>query len=256
MHMRLWIAACVLVGATSSARAEHHHHADHHDDAGGSAFGAGVSLVAATFDNLMYVGNYQGIAANGRWTRGRFGAIASAAVYRLEENGARFYGLGDLHVHGMAMLVGNERANAGVMLGVSAPIGDDRRGMGMGHVMVMPHAFGVWNIERVALSATAGYSRALGAGSEHDPGPWPLVEPMLVSEISWSAGGDVSVARAVRVGGRASGGISTGVGDSRVVGALRVGWRSGRVDSAVELQAGLAGDPFTVRGVVSTALMF
>jgi hypothetical protein len=46
------------------------------------------------------------------------------------------------------------------------------------------------------------------------------------------------------------------VGHERVIGAGRLGWGSGRVDTAVEVQTGLVGDPFTIRGLVETALHF
>jgi hypothetical protein len=49
-------------------------------------------------------------------------------------------------------------------------------------------------------------------------------------------------------------GVAEGV--ERVIGALRVAWGEGRVDTAIEVQAGLAGDPFTVRGVLQTSLRF
>lgn len=246
--------ACVLVGLTSTARGEHDHAVVHHADA--SVFGAGVAVVAAAFDTVTYAGNYQGIAPSVSWSKSRFAAGATSAVYRLEENGARFYGLGDLHAHSEAILIGDAATHAGVIAAASAPIGDRQHGLGMGHVMLMPAAFGSWSFDPVRLSAMAGYSRAVGGDTDHEHGPWPLVEPMLLSELSWSAGGDVAIAHAVHGGARISGGIPIGSGDNRVVGTVRVGWHAGRIDSAAELQAGLAGDPFIVRGVVSTALSF
>ena len=58
-------------------------------------------------------------------------------------------------------------------------------------------------------------------------------------------------------GARASGGVPAGEGgSSRVIVGGRVGWRASMVDTAFELQAGVAGDPFNVRGVVSTTLSF
>lgn len=113
--------------------------------------------------------------------------------------------------------------DAGVVAGVSVPTGDSRHGMGMGHVMVMPGLFASWSAGRLRVAASSGYSRALGAEGHHDHAPWPLVSPMLVSEVSWNAGAEVRMT-AVSVGARASG--------------------------------GLVGDPFTLRGVVSTALSF
>jgi hypothetical protein len=247
-----------LALASAPAFAQHHHGMETpSEEVPRDVFGAGVALVAATYETMAYGGNYQGVLPSVRWSRPRYAAALTAGYYRLEENGAKVYGFGDLSLHGQATLAGDSHASAGIVAGVTAPIGDGRRGTGMGHVMVMPALFGTYALERTSFMATAGYSRALGGDAEHDHGPWPLVEPMLMSEISWSAGGDVHATRDVRIGARFSGGIPVGApGDTRVVGAARIGWRAGRVDSAAEIQAGLAGDPFNVRGVVSTALSF
>lgn len=265
--MQFRIAAIALLGATSVARAEHHHAMEHEhhgdgehvgdDDAARSAFGADVSFVAAAFDTMSYVGNYQGVIPALRWANSRFGVGANASIYRLEKNNAAVWGAGDAMVHGQVTIVGTASAQAGVVAMVSAPLGNATSGLSMGHVMIMPAAFGAWTSGRVSLAATAGYSRALGDMSGHDHGPWPLVEPMNMAEVSWSAGGDYAIRKNVSVGARASGGVPlVDTGHNRIVGALHVGWRTGRVESGAELQAGLAGDPFTIRGVVSTALSF
>ncbi len=264
MSVKSVIAALSLAGLTSVASAEHHHAMEHHHGDGDgtaetdrSAFGADVSLVAAAFETMAYVGNYQGVIPAFRWSNERFGVGASASMYRLEKNGAAVWGAGDAMVHGQVTLAGNEHAQAGLVAGVAVPLGNSTSGLSMGHVMIMPAAFGSWTRGRVALAATAGYGRALGDMSGHDHGPWPLVDPMNMEEVSWSAGGDYAITPAVRAGLRASGGIPlVDTGHNRVIGAARVGWRNGRVESGAELQAGLAGDPFTVRGVVSTALSF
>lgn len=262
MFVRMSI--CALLAATPAVHAEHHHAMEHHHgegDAAGadpSAFGADVSLVAASFETMTYVGNYQGVIPALRWANDRFGVGANASMYRLEKNGAAVWGAGDVMVHGQVTLVGDDRAQAGIVAGVSAPLNNGTSGLSMGHAMIMPAAFGSWTHGRVTLAGTAGYSRALVADmGEHDHGPWPLVEPMNMAEVSWSAGGDYAIVPNVRAGLRASGGIPlVDTGHNRIVGAARVGWRTGRVENAAELQAGLAGDPFTVRGVVSTALSF
>lgn len=258
MLARLTIAA--LVATTSVSYAEHHHGMEHHHGEGDedrSSFGADVSLVAASFETMSYVGNYQGVIPALRWASARFGAGANVSMYRLEKNGAAVWGAGDVMIHGQVTLVGNMHAQAGIVAGVSAPLGNETSGLSMGHVMIMPSAFGSWTSGRVTLAGTAGYGRALGEMSGHDHGPWPLVEPMNMSEVMWSAGGDYAIVPAVRAGLRASGGIPlVDAGDNRIVGTARVAWRTGPVENAAELQAGLAGDPFTVRGVVSTALSF
>ncbi len=252
MIMRPWITALLLLSA-SSARADHAHAIDH-DRA--HAFGASVTMIAATYDIMLYAGSYQGIVPAVTWANQRFAAGASAAVYRLEKNGALIHGFGDVVVHGQAMLAGDHHARAGVIVAVSAPVGNEQRGFGMGHPMAMPALYGSGHVGRIAFAATAGYSRAIAGSTDHDHGMWPIVEPMNPSELTWSAASDVAITRELHGGVRFSGGVPIGDGDHRAVGALRAGWGRGRFSTAAELQAGLVGDPFTVRGVLSTALAF
>jgi hypothetical protein len=252
MYMRFWIAGTLLL-SSGSARADHGHGVEH---GGASAFGAHMTMVAASFDTMLYVGNYQGVIPSLHWSNETFAAGASVALYRLEENGAEFYGFGDAVAHGQATLVRAGAIHAGAIAAVSAPVGDELRGMGMGHPMLMPALFGMWMHDRVMATATAGYSRAIGGDTDHDHGMWPLVEPMNLSELTWSAAGDYSITRRVQAGARVSGGVPIGSGDNRVIAAVRVGWASGHFTSAGELQAGLVGDPFTIRGVLTTGWSF
>jgi hypothetical protein len=220
-----------------------------------SSFGAGLSLVAASF-STNYIGDYQGVVPAVGWSMDKVSAGASIGLYRLNENGRQYYGPGDLVVHGQAALVARETVHGGMMLAVSAPTGDRQIGLGMGHVMAMPALWASWTHDRVTLSGSGGFGRALATIS-HDHGMWPLVDPMNTSELTWSVGGDLAVTRDVHVGARVNGGVPViDPGINRVVAAARVAWVSGRVDTAAELQAGLAGDPFSVRGVVETALHF
>lgn len=251
MSPRLLIAGTLLLSA-SSARADHSHAVAHSE----GGFGAGLSMVAASFDTMLYSGNYQGVVPAVSWSHDRFAASASAALYRVEENGASYYGPGDIVVSGQATIVGAHPAHAGVVVAVSAPTGDDLHGLGMGHPMVMPALFGMWMHERIVLSATAGYSRAIGGDTDHDHGMWPIVDPMNLSEVTWSTGGEIAIKPRLQAGARFSGGIPIGTGEHRIVGALRVGWGSGSFSTGAELQAGIVGDPFNLRGVVSTTWSF
>ncbi len=255
MYVKVLIA---IMLASAPAFAQHDHaHDDHHGAAVGGALGAGVSVVAASFDTMYYAGDYQGIVPQARWSDTRFAVIATGAVHRLTANGAEYYGFGDVGIHGQVLLARVDTFDAGILAGVSLPTGDERHGLGMGHVMLMPGVFAGWTVERVRFGASVGYSRALGGASDHDHGAWPLVSPMLMAEVSWNAGADVRMTPAVTAGARAAGGLPAGEGGpARAIVAGRVGWRRGRVDSSIELQAGVVGDPFTIRGVVSTALSF
>jgi hypothetical protein len=220
-----------------------------------------ISLLAATFSPsyaamMGYGGNYQGVVPAASWSRGSVSAGASWAYYRLERNGAEAYGIGDLVVHGQVSLLHAESAQAGLLAAVSTPTGHDAGGFGMGHAMAMPAAWGAWRSQWFRTNFSFGYSRALTT-EMHAHGMAPLVEPMNMSELTWSGAGDVPIAGGVLAGARLSGGIPVGdAGTNRIVGALRVAWGAGRVSTAAELQIGLAGDPFNIRGVVSTALRF
>lgn len=244
------------------AYADHHGMAMEQGDTTSSSYSAGVSLLAASFspsqsENMYYGGNYEGVIPSASWAYDRYSAGASWAYYRILRNGAQQYGVGDVVARGQVALLAQHDVQAGVMMAVSVPTGDDVSGLGMGHPMLMPAAFGAWRSGRLSLGGSFGYSRALASGG-HVHGMAPLVEPMNMSELTWSGGGDVTVASGVRAGLRLSGGVPVGamLGSDRVVGAVRVAWGAGRVDTAAELQAGLAGDPFNIRGVVSTALRF
>jgi hypothetical protein len=138
------------------------------------------------------------------------------------------------------------------------PTGSETENLGMGHTMAMPSAWASWHAAPVAVTASAGYARALVSlgGGHHDHGPMPLVDPMNLQELTWSAGADLDVGHHVQLGGRALGGVPIGSGRTRVIGGGRVGWGTAHVSTGFELQVGLADDPFTVRGVVETALRF
>jgi len=235
--------------------------ADHHgmvmEPHGGSVIGTSVSLIAASFAMPDFAGDYEGVIPSISWSIPHVALGASVPLYRLQENGRALYGPGDAVVHGQGTFVEAGDVHAGGLLAVSAPTGDGQAGTGMGHAMAMPALWAAWSHERLTFAASGGYSRAIGALMNHDHGPWPLVEPMNMSEISWSASGDVAITHGTHAGARVSGGIPVGApGTNRVVGALRVAWGSGPVDTAAEIQAGIAGDPFTIRGVVETALHF
>lgn len=256
MLVRSAIAVVIVCAFAAPARAQHDHAADDHHHGPTSSLAAGVSLVAASFDTMLYAGNYQGAIPSLRWARDRFSAFANVGGYRLEKNGAASYGISDVGLHGQARIVALDAFETGVVAGVSLPTGNQQRGLGMGHLMVMPAVYAAWAPTRVRVAASVGYSRALGGQSHEGHGPWPLVSPMLAEEVSWNAGADVAVGSDVTAGARASGGIPLDDGLARAIVSARVAWRAHSMESTFELQAGVVGDPFTVRGVVSTALSF
>lgn len=253
--------ACVVALAPDLARADHGMHDMAMADgksADGSELSAGLSVQAAQFDNMLYEGSYQAVMPSLGWMRGRFGAGATVGLYHLTKNGLSIYGLGDAMFTGHVAVWSNDDFETGFAMHVMLPSGSELDGFGMGHTMAMPSAWGTWHARRVTVMASAGYSRALTslAGGGHNHGPSPLVDPMNMNELTWSTGADVDVSHGVRVGGRALGGFAIGTGSDRVIGAGHVAWGTARFSTGFELQLGLAGDPFSVRGVVDTALRF
>jgi len=265
--IRLALTGGVAAGLVASAltagvaRAQHdHHHPMAMDDeqARPPPRTVGVSLLAASYETMAYIGQYQGLVARFDWQEPRWGAGASLGTYRLEANGLTRYGIGDVELHGRATLYRRARTQLGAMASVTIPTGDGYGGFGMGHVMAMPMLWAGWGRGRVDVAVSAGYGRALvdSLGS-HDHGAWPLVAPMNMSEIMWGTGADVALGRGFSTGVGLTGGVPVGgMGHQRLVGSGRAGYTSGAVSSGVELQAGLVGDPFTVRGVLTTRLQF
>jgi len=223
-----------------------------------SELSAGIAVSAAQYDNPLYLGSYQSVAPAVGWMSQRFGAGATLALYHLTKNGLSVYGMGDAMVMAHATVITADELQAGIALHMMFPTGSERDGLGMGHTMAMPSAWATWRAQAVSVNASAGYGRALVSigGGAHDHGPTPLVDPMNLQELTWDAGADVTVTQRLRVGGGARGAIPIGNGTNRVIGAGRVGWGTSRVSTGFELQVGIDGDPFTVRGVVETALRF
>lgn len=258
MVRRIGVALVLGLGS-GEAIAEHDHgaaamHAD-------GSVTAGVALVAAQFETMSYGGDYQGVIPSLAWARGRFGASASLAMYRLQSNGLTQFGVGDVMAGGHAMLATGHNASAGVALMMMAPTGRSRQGFGMGHVMAMPSLFASYHAHPMMFAGAVGFARALTAETAHQHGPWPLVDPMNVSEVTWSASSDLAIAhtrtRMLSAGARVSGAVPVGEpGSTRVIGGLRVAWAAGKVSTGVELQGALVGEPFRVRGMLETTVSF
>lgn len=251
------LGVSVLVGlapAIGIARADHDMAAmsDH-----GSQLSVGVSAEAASFDTTSYVGSYQGLIPSVEASRGRFTAMASLPLYHLTENGLSRYGAGDAALGAMAAIVARDALHGGLALHVMLPTGSELDNFGMGHVMAMSSVWASWSGDALRIAGSAGYARALtGLGGMHDHGPAPLVDPMNLQELTWSAAADLDLGHGVALGGRGRGAVPIGNGRTRVIAGGRLAWGTPRITTGFELQVGLAGDPFTLRGVLDTALRF
>lgn len=258
--MRQLAVALIVVGIAipATARAQHHHGGDppRDDDAAAHAFGVGVALIAASFDTELYAGDYQAVMPTARFAYRSIVVSAALPIYRLQENGLSLYGPGDAVVHAQGTFVRRASLTGGVALTVSLPTGAHVNGLGMGHTMLMPSVWAAFTRGDVTVGANVGYGAGVG-DAEHVHGiMWPLVEPMNLHEITWATSADLKIAKALRAGVRVLGASPIGSGLTRVVGGARVAWTEGRVETGIELQAGIAGDPFVVRGVAETTVSF
>lgn len=257
VHFRIMVAIALGALAPRAARAEHDHGGGHHHHVETvSSFGAGVGLVAARYDTKVYVGDYEGILPTASWSRGRFGASAAVGAYRLVENGLTRYGLSDVVLSGQAIVLTRGAVMAGVALPVTLPTGDHITGFGMGHVMVMPALWGMAGTRYLRVGGSVGYGRAIGGDTHHDHGSWPLVDPMNMQELTWSGHAYVPIGNSIQAGVKASGGIPLGDGRYRTNGGVRAIWTAGHVETAFEIQAGISGDPFILRGLLESAVHF
>ena len=191
MHMAGRIVLATLGLTAPEALADHHGMAM--EPSHGSVIGTSVSLLAASFATPDFAGDYEGVIPSLSWSTPRYVLGANLPLYRLQENGRELYGRGDAVIHGQGTFVEAGEVHAGGLLAVTFPTGDGEAGTGMGHAMAMPALWSAWTHARVTVAGSAGYSRALvGSMSNHNHGPWPLVEPMNMSEISWSAAAERS----------------------------------------------------------------
>jgi len=252
-------AVAVIAVALATARSASAQH--HHGSPGAEAerpLRAGITAIAARFDTMLYSGDYQGLGMSVEWRRPQGGARIAMPLYRLQENGATHHGPGDLVIGGDVTALASPRWRTGVALATSMPTGDAQVSLGMGHAMLMPALWVAASGPRARCALSLGYSRTIGGHAGHDHGPRPLVEPMNAAELTGELRGEVEPWPVpVRATARVGGGVPVGVdGTTRAFGAVGASWHRPRFETGAEIQVGLAGDPFTVRGLVETAMRF
>jgi hypothetical protein len=266
---RRHLTSCVIVGGlalATPARAQHEHH--HHvvaPDAPPTVdapppprpFTVGLRLVAGRYDQALYIGDYTGLELDLAWTRGRVTLRASLPGYHLRKNGASRDGVGDLALGVDAVVVERGALMAGASLGATVPTGDMMTGLGMGHPMWMPMVWASRAGARSSFGVSAGWGGTLGAdAAHHDHGAWPIVAPMTSSELMADVHGEAALGHRLAALARVEAAVPLDGGATRAVAGLGAAWRGGRSETSAELQAGLAGDPFTVRALVRSALRF
>ena len=227
------------------------------------AFAASLRSEIAGFSNSEYEGHYEGLVPNLSFRHAWFEAAAALPLYRIVRNGRSDVGPGDLLLQARAaVLRDRERVQAlGLELAASLPTGNPEHELGMGHVMLMPSAWGTLGLGRLGLSARVGYAQAVAGSSEHHHhggGTSPLVDPMNESELDAAAAGSFAVTPAVsaRLGFYGAVPVATADGRARAVGFAGFGVQNQRFGTSLEAHLPLAGDPFTAKLVLEVGAHF
>ena len=224
----------------------------------------GARLDAAGYRSTSFEGDYQGLAPALTFVHPRVSALAMLPAYRITRNGRTEFGLGDLALALRAPVPAwaTDRLRAGFGLAVTLPTGDPGRGLGMGHVMLMPEFWWTHDWGPVQLAGVVGYGRALAraGATAHKHGPSPLVNPMNMSEVEGSLAAIVRLRPRLAVKAAAYGAAPVGdvddPGRARLVVAQGLLITHGALELAAELQLGLLGQPFLARGVLQAGYRF
>ncbi len=225
--------------------------------------------VAASFEAGLYdfggvEGSYQGTALSAAYTRGPFRAELALPAYRLRRNDETLYGPGDLtgELRLRLLDVADGALRGGPGLTAIAPTGSASRDLGMGHVMLMPALWGLFEHSGAFVQVQIAYARALSEDesehAHHAPRMRPIVRPMNASELVASVSGGYALHELLRV----QAGIYTALpvhvrdGEDRTVASLGVDFIPSAFDASLEAQAPLAGDPFTFKVVAGAGVRF
>jgi hypothetical protein len=222
-----------------------------------------LRAVAAGFSNAEYAGHFEGLVPNLTFRRGRFEAAATLPIYRIWRNGRSDTGLGDLllQARGTVWRDAVRSRAVGLELAASLPSGDHEHELGMGHVMLMPSAWGTLTAGRFGVSLRLGYAAAMAGSSTHHHhagGTSPLVDPMNESELDAAAGGTFAITQVLgaRAGFYGAVPVAAEDGRARAAGFAGLGVQGERLGTSMELHLPLAGDPFTAKLLLEVGTRF
>jgi hypothetical protein len=256
----IWVTTLWL-GSTRHGLAQACHLGDLRPEAAVGPVRVSLLTVAASYRNRIYAGEYQGVLVAASYDHPWFSAEAAFGGYRIVRNGLRDYGVSDvaLDARGTVARFGDDMA-LGLELAATLPTGDPGRGLGMGHVMLMPGAFFQLQKSGLRLMLQLAYGRAVvpGEGHEHASPTGPLVNPMNRSEIEHAATLSYQFHAPLFAAARLFGAVPVfyNAGEAREALGLALGAGLSRWQLSAELQLPLVGQPFVVRTQLSAALSF
>jgi hypothetical protein len=221
---------------------------------------AALAGIFGWYRNTRFEGSYQGGRVSFSWSHPKVELEAGLPFYRIERNGLSSAGLGDVPVSVRWRALTASTLHAGLTVAATLPTGDAAAQLGMGHVMLMPHAWLAKQWGAVVVSTHVGYGRALASSSDghHGAGPIPLVDPMNSSEIFSALGVTWRIHDrwTLRAGVMGALPVALQAGEARLVASFgaTLSWRDLFVD--VEGQVPLYGNPFLGRTLVNAGVRF
>jgi hypothetical protein len=257
-HAALLLLLLVLPLRAAPVRAQSCHGGGSLRDTADAALRVEASALAASYGNASYVGEYQGGALVLRLRYGRFNAHAGLAGYRITRNGLAARGLGDVPV-GLGVTAYRVEEQHGLLLELgpaldaTLPAGQAERGLGMGHVMLMPGAFLRLSQHALSVRLLLAYGRALAHGTHgHVHGPSPLVNPMNRSEVEHAFALRYQLVPLFALAAGVAGAVPVADRGGAAREAITLGGELllGAFDVALEQELPLVGDPFRARTVL------
>lgn len=233
-----------------------------------SGFHVGFVGIASTFSDVQH-GDYQGVIPTVSWHHPWVTAEVALPWYRLNRDGDESIGLGDLAADVRVAVFRTASGNFafGPELGVSFPTGRESKGLGMGHVMLMPGAWARLEIEKLSIIGQLGWGRALTDLDDHSAhaghaghagheaaamAATPRVNPMNMNELEHGLGLRYALHPNLAVTARWLGGVpldSMGIERQLIGPGLQI--TALPLDAAIEALVPIAGDPFDVRFAIS-----
>lgn len=255
-----WLALSLLaLSAPRRACAQSCHLADLRAAGQAQTWRVGLTSSFASYRNRVYAGEYQGLTAVASYTHPWVSAEASVGGYRIVRNGLRDYGLSDVALDVRAALARFSEIALGLELAATLPSGDPARGLGMGHVMLMPGAFFQLESAALRLLVQVAYGRALASEGGHAHGsPGPLVNPMNRSELEHAATLAYSFHAPLFAAARLFGAVPVAAagGAAREALGLALGASLTRAQLSAEVQLPLVGTPFALKALLMAGAVF
>jgi hypothetical protein len=249
-------AALALIPA--GAQAEHCHSEGPVEGARKSSFA--VHSEFARYRQIDFEGQYEGLFLGARRDFDWVLLGATLPLYSLSRNGRNVGGLGDLALEvSVPLRFGPSRPrDLGFGLISTLPTGDGTQGLGMGHVMFMPHVWYRLSRKRFELrvSIGAGLAWMNGSGAHHHR-PQPVVNPMNSEEITFLAQPSYLVTKHLRAQTRFFGALPAVEGGApRVLVGAGLEARTEAFFSSVELSLPMLGDPYQAKLSLGLGVLF